>query len=154
MRISDWSSDVCSSDLDQAGKAHHNAAGHQRADVLANGAGGGAGDQDPDKQQYDASQHLDPFWPGHAPQRQRPKLAEQLGVLFLAGFLVRKHVYQPALRACNALPALLEGLWPIRCEIHWPISTTASRSIPVSMSSPRSMNKTSSVDTLPVAPLA
>src|SRR3546814_6666654 len=94
MRISDWSSDVCSSDLDQAGKAHHNAAGHQRADVLANGAGGGAGDQDPDKQQYDASQHLDPFWPGHAPQRQRPKLAEQLGVLFLAGFLVRKHVYR------------------------------------------------------------
>lgn len=56
--------------------------------------------------------------------------------------------------AVSAFPALLLDL-RFRCEeIHCPVSTTLSRSIPVSIPMPCSRYSTSSVATLPVAPLA
>src|SRR5450830_704602 len=62
--------------------------------------------------------------------------------------------YQPARFARMALPARLEPLRPRNCEMNWPASTTMSRSTPVSTPSPCIMYSTSSVATLPVAPLA
>src|SRR3546814_9337105 len=46
-----------------------------------------------------------------------------------------------ALRAARALPARLTALRPKWPEIHWPISTTASRSTPVSMQIGRAVGR-------------
>src|SRR5690606_38661185 len=119
----------------QANKADDDAAGDQGTDVLADGAGGRLDNLHGDKQQDAPGKELDPFRPGHAFDRQWPQLGKQLIVLFEAGPL-RKHAHYAALRAASALPARLDDLRPKWPDIHMPISTTASRSTPVSMPRP------------------
>jgi len=63
-------------------------------------------------------------------------------------------VYCARRLAASALPARLTALRPRCCEMNWPASTTRSRSMPVAIPSPCIMYNTSSVATLPVAPLA
>src|SRR3546814_9232713 len=107
MRISDWSSDVCSSDL----------LGHHAADDCGNG-----------------------------------------GIVIVIGADVadRKiaHADSPPSLPVMARPTLLPLSRPSSADSQCPVAASAARSTPVCMPMPCSMYSTSSLATLPLAPLA
>ena len=127
----------------QRGEAQAGQHGGQRLERVRRADGGGDRLHAQHRQDHPGQ---DPVGPGLARQGQGPDIAQQRGA-FLGGRRACVHAHAARL-AAMALPARLDPLrfrWP---AIHWPMSTTASKSTPVSMS------RRAHAATLPVAPLA